>query len=57
MGLIELIILIAIVGLIVWMVTTLIPMPPEFQRIIIVLAIVGVLFYILRMYGLMPSFK
>jgi hypothetical protein len=53
MGLIQLIVVLAVVGLIVWLVVTYIPMPVIFQRIIIGVAVVCVVLYILRVFGLL----
>lgn len=49
---IELVITIAIVGLIVWAVTTFIPMPAGFKTAIYVVALVCVIVYLLRSFGL-----
>lgn len=57
MGLLELIIVIALVGLLVWAITTLIPMPESFKRAIFVIAIVGLVFYVLGVTGLLPHFR
>lgn len=48
---ITLIISIALVGLVVWAVTTYIPMPPPFKAAIYVLATVGLLLYLLNYFG------
>ncbi len=56
MGLIELIVLIALMGLLVWVVTTLVPMPAQFRQAIIVIAVVGLVFYVLSAFGLLPHF-
>ncbi len=56
MGLIELIITIALVGLLVWAITTLVPMPEPFKRAIYVLSVVVLALYILAAFGLMPHF-
>lgn len=52
---IDLIIFVALVGLIVWSVTYLIPMPPPFKRAIFVIATVFIVFYVLSAFGLLPS--
>jgi hypothetical protein len=51
MGLIELIVYIAILGLIVWAVTTLIPMPAPFKTVIYVIAGIFCLLLLLRVLG------
>lgn len=49
---IELIVTIALVGLLVWAITTLIPMPPAFSKAIMVLGVVFVVIYVLSAFGL-----
>ncbi len=56
MGLIEMIMTIAVVGLVVWAITTLIPMPQPFKSAIYVLSVVGLAFYIISAIGVMPHF-
>lgn len=56
MGLLELVLIIAIVGLFVWAITTLIPMPPPFKTAIYVVCVVGLVMYLLSAFGLMPHF-
>jgi hypothetical protein len=51
---IELIVSIALVGLLVWAVTTLIPMPEQFKKAIVVIAVVFVMIYALKAFGLLP---
>lgn len=51
---IEVIVLIALVGLLVWAVTSLVPMPPQFKNAIYVLAVVFLSFYVLSILGLLP---
>lgn len=53
MGLIELVLIIAVVGLLVWAITTLVPMPDQFRTAIIVISIVFLSFYILSAFGLL----
>jgi hypothetical protein len=55
MGLLELIILIALLGLVVWAVTNFIPMPPQFRTMIIVIAVVVVVLFVLQQFGLVPN--
>ena len=52
---IGLIISIALLGLIVWAITTLVPMPPKFVQVIYVIAIVCVVLMVLSAFGLMPA--
>ncbi len=51
MGLIELVILLAIVGFLVWLVINYIPMPDAFKKTIIVIVIVVLVLYLLRLFG------
>lgn len=58
-GLITLLIWIAILGLVVWAITTLIPMPPQFRTIIIVIASIVALLILLGVVtgaGPIPAF-
>lgn len=56
MGLFELIIVIALFGLFVWAVTSLIPMPPQFKNAIYVISIVALILYVLQGFGLLHGF-
>ena len=49
---IELIVTIAILGLIVWAIVTFIPMPVGFKNVIYVVAIVCLVVFLLRAFGL-----
>ena len=49
---IELLLVIAIAGLIVWFVTTYVPMPPPFRAAIVVVAAICLLVYVLQAFGL-----
>ena len=56
MDLIMLVLVLAVVGFIVWLITTRIPMPPIFQTVIyIVVAIVLVLWLLRRFGGAIPN--
>ncbi len=57
MGLIEMILVIALAGLLVWAITTLIPMPAQFKTAIMVLTVVFIVFYILQGFGLISGFR
>ncbi len=50
---IALIVLIAVVGLVVWAITTLVPMPEQFRKAIYVLSIVFLAIYLLQAFGLL----
>lgn len=51
MGLIEFIILVAILGVIIWLITTYIPMPEPFKIVIIFVAVLVVILVLLRALG------
>ena len=55
MPLLTLIIILAVIGLIVWLVTTYIPMSPAFRRIIIVVAIIVVVVFLLQVFGFLDT--
>jgi hypothetical protein len=48
---IELILMLALIGFLVYLITTYIPMPDIFQKAIIVIAIVLVILYLIRLFG------
>jgi len=48
----SLIVTVAIVGLIVYLITELIPMPPPFKTIIYVIACLWCLYIVIQMFGL-----
>ena len=52
MGLIELIIVIALVGFVIYLITTYIPMPPVFKTVIYVIAAIVLLFLVMRALGI-----
>lgn len=56
MGLIELVVLIALAGLLVWAITQ-IPMPEPFRKAIYVIAVVALVLYILQAFGLLTGFR
>lgn len=56
MGLIQLIVIIAVVGLFVWAITTLLPMPAPFKNAIYVLAVVFLALFLLNAFGLLSGF-
>lgn len=53
MSLIGLIVAIAVLGLIVWGITTLIPMPEKFKQAIYVVAVIVLVLYLLSAFGLL----
>ncbi len=56
MGLIELLLTIALVGLFVWALTTLIPMPAQFKNAIYVVCVVALVLYVLSAFGMLHRF-
>ena len=55
-AILSLIILIAVAGLVVWGITTLIPMPPQFKTAIYVVTVVALVLYVLSAFGLWSGF-
>jgi hypothetical protein len=51
MGVIELLVTLAIIGLIAWVLTRLVPMPNEVRTVIIVVALLACLLIVLRAFG------
>lgn len=49
---ISLIVTIALVGLFVWAITSLVPMPEIFTKVIYVVCVVGIVLYVLSAFGL-----
>ena len=56
MGVLQLIIMVALIGLFVCAITTLVPMPAQFKRAIKVIIIVALVLYILQGFGLLSGF-
>jgi Co/Zn/Cd efflux system component len=54
-GMIQLIVVIALAGLFVWAVTSLVPMPEQFRKAILVVAVVAVVLYALSFFGLLDA--
>lgn len=50
-GLVHLILVIALVGLIVWLIVTYIPMPPIFKTVIYVICAIALILFLLRYVG------
>jgi hypothetical protein len=48
-GLVELILILALVGFMVWVIITYVPMPPLFKNLIVVVIVVVVVLYLIRM--------
>lgn len=57
-GLVTLILVIALVGFLVWLIITYIPMPEPFPKVIIVIVAVILILYVLRLFiGEVPVLK
>jgi hypothetical protein len=56
MSLIGLVLTLAIVGFILWLIVTYIPMPAPFKQIILVVVIIVVLLWLLSQFGVLGSF-
>jgi hypothetical protein len=54
-GILELIALLAVIGFVVWLVTTKVPMPDPYRQIILWGSIVVVGWWLLTMAGLLPD--
>ena len=52
MGLIELILILAVVGFILWLITSYIPMPAPFKTVIIVIVVIVLCIWLLRIAGI-----
>lgn len=55
MTLLGAILFVALVGFLVWALTALVPMPDKFKTVIYVVAIAGVVFYLLAASGLLAQ--
>ena len=57
-GIIELLIILAIVGLVAWVIVTMIPMPAPIQKVIIVVAVLLCILIVVRALGIsMPNVR
>jgi hypothetical protein len=54
MGLIGLLVAVVVVGLIVWLIETVIPLPPPFGLVVRVIGVIIVLVLLLEVLGLVP---
>jgi len=52
---IALILVLALVGVLVYAITTLAPMPPEFKRLIVIVAVIACILYCLAAFGVIGS--
>ena len=55
MSLISLVIVLAVVGFVVWLVNTYVPMGAQMKTVINVVVLVVVVFWLLRVFGLLSS--
>lgn len=55
MPLIELIVVLAVVGVILWLATTYIPMDPTIRKILVAVVVIAVVLWLLRAFGLLSS--
>lgn len=55
MPLIELIIILAVVGVILWLVTTYIPMDPTIRKILVAVVVIATVLWLLKAFGLLSS--
>lgn len=55
MPIIELIIILAVVGVILWLVTTYIPMDPTIRKILVAVVVIAVVLWLLKAFGLLDS--
>ncbi len=51
MGLIQLVLTLAVVGFILWLIITYIPMPSPFKQVIIVIIVIVLLIWLLGVFG------
>lgn len=55
MGLIQLVIVLIVVGVLLWLVNTYIPMEATIKRIVNIVVIIIVVLWLLTVFGLLPS--
>jgi hypothetical protein len=53
MGLIELVVILALVGMALWAIQTYLPIDPTMKRVIHIVVIVVVVIYLLRVFGVL----
>lgn len=53
--LITAILVIALLGFVVYLITTYIPMPQPFRQVIIVVLVIGIVIWLLSLLGVMPD--
>lgn len=55
MTLIQLLVSVALIGLVVWAIQTLVPMPEQFKRAVYVIAVIICVLLVLSAFGLLPA--
>ena len=55
MPLISLIIVLAVVGVLLWLVTTYIPMDPTIRKILVAVVVIAVVLWLLKVFGLLSG--
>ena len=55
MGLIQIVIVLAVVGFLLWLVMTYIPMPDPFKKIIMVVVVIFVVLWLLSAFGILDG--
>jgi hypothetical protein len=53
MSLISIIVVLCVVGVLVWLATTYIPMPPTFKKLIVGVAVVVTVLWLLNVFGIL----
>lgn len=54
-SLIGIVLLIALIGLVVWLLTTYIPMPEQIKQLIIIFTVIVILLWLLQQFGLISG--
>lgn len=55
MPILELIIILAVVGVILWLATTYVPMDPAIRKILVAVVVIAVVLWLLKVFGLLSS--
>jgi hypothetical protein len=57
MGLVQLVVLLVIVGVLLWLVNTYVPMDSKIKTIINVVVVLVVVLWLLQVFGLLPNLR
>ena len=57
MSLIALILILALIGLLLWLINTKVPMDPNIKTIINVVALIVIVLWLLSVFGLLPDLR